>query len=62
MITQSEMGQRLTTAKTLPGTRSYHNFTPISNTKIGTKVVSEQLEYSFISKKLLMRLLKNACL
>ena len=30
------MEQRYTTAKTLPGTRSYHNFTPISDTKIGT--------------------------
>ena len=36
------------TTKTLPSTHSYHNFTPISNTKIGTKVVSEQLEYSFV--------------
>ena len=48
MIILSEMEQRYTTAKTLPGTCSCHNFTPISNTKIGTKVVSEQLEYSFV--------------
>ena len=40
------MERRYTTAKTC--TRTYHNFTPISNTKIGTKVVSEQLEYSFV--------------
>ena len=42
------MGQRYITAKTLPGTCSYHNFTPASNIKIGTKIVSEQLEYSFV--------------
>ena len=46
MIIQSEMGQTYTIAKTLPGTCSYYNFTPISNTKIGT--ISEQLEYSFV--------------
>ena len=45
MIIQSEMDQRYTTAKTLQGTRSYHNFTPISNTKIGTKDISKQFEY-----------------
>jgi hypothetical protein len=47
-IIRSEMKQGYATAKTLPGTRSYHNFIPISNTKIGAKVVSEQLEYSFV--------------
>ena len=41
------MKQRYTTAKTLSDTCSLHNFTPISNTKIGTKVVSEQLECLF---------------
>ena len=48
MIIQSEMELRYTTAKTLLGTRSNHNIFPISNTKIGTKVVSEQLEHSVV--------------
>ena len=42
MIIRREMEQRYTTAKTLPGTYSYHNFTPISNTKIRTKAVPEK--------------------
>ena len=42
------MEQRYTLAKTLPGTRSYHNFVPISKTKLATKVVSEQEEHSFV--------------
>ena len=45
---RSEMEHRYNLARILPGTRSYHNFTPISKTKIGTKVVSEQEEYSFV--------------
>ena len=39
-IIRSEMEQRYATAKTLPSTRTYHNFVPMSNTKIGTKIVS----------------------
>ena len=62
MIIRREMGQIYTIAKALPGTRSYHNFTPISNTKIATKVVSEQLEYSFVLISKLIKLLRNACL
>ena len=59
---ESNMIIRSEIAKTLPGTHSYHNFTPISNSKIETKVVCEQLEYSFVFNFQLMRLLKNACL
>ena len=56
------MEQKYTTAKTLQDTRSYHNFTAISNTKIRPKVVSEQLNIHLSLIFKLMRLLKNDCL
>jgi hypothetical protein len=43
---RSEMVQRYTNAKTLPGTRSYHHFVPLRTTKIAAKIDSEQEENS----------------
>ena len=34
-------------AKTVPGTRSFHHFTPVSTSEIGTKILSENKEFKF---------------
>ena len=48
------MKSRLELAKTIPGTRSYHQFIPITNHKIGAKRISEDkeivLEYHFLDE------------
>ena len=37
---------RFLDVKTFPGTRTYHQFIPITTTKIGAKRTSEQIEFS----------------
>ena len=52
--TRKKLKSRLELAKTIPGTRSYHQFIPITNHKIGAKRISEDkefvLEYHFIDE------------
>lgn len=43
---RENMKERLSFAKTIPGTRSYHQFTPISPSVIVAKKVSEDLDYA----------------
>ena len=38
--------ERYAPAKTLPGTRSYHQFIPLSHSKIGAKYVSEEEQFA----------------
>ena len=44
---RKQMVERYQYAKTVPGTRSYHQFIPLSNTKLAVKTVSEENDYSF---------------
>ena len=42
---RSTMKDCYETAKTVPGTRSFHHFTPLSTSEIGTKRLSEGREF-----------------
>lgn len=44
---RQRMLERYVSAKTLPGTRSYHQFIPLSHSKIGVKYVSEEEQFAF---------------
>jgi hypothetical protein len=43
-----KMQERYSTAKTIPGTRSYHEFVPLNNTEIGLRRISEQEHFDSI--------------
>ena len=45
-VVREKMKKRYENARTIPGTRSYHHFQPISTTKIGAKRLSEESKYS----------------
>jgi hypothetical protein len=45
-VLRENMKERLSAAITIPGTRSFHQFTPISPSVIAAKKVSEDLGYS----------------
>ena len=44
---RQHMQERYASAKTLPGTRSYHQFIPLLHSKIGAKYVSEEEQFAF---------------
>ena len=46
ILHRENLTNRLNEAKTLPGTRSYHQYSPLSITTIATKRVSEETDYS----------------
>ena len=45
-ITQNELNQRFAPGRTVPGTRSYHFFTPVSKNEIAYKRTSEDEEFT----------------
>ena len=51
---QYKMEERYASAKTIPGTRSYHEFVPLNNGETGLKRISDQEHfdsvYSFVPK------------
>ena len=47
-VLSENMKQRLSAAKTIPGIRGFHQFTPISPSVIGAKKVSQDLDYATI--------------
>ena len=52
---QYKMEERYASAKTIPGTRSYHEFVPLNNGEIGLKRISDQEHFdsvfSFVPKR-----------
>eukprot|EP00795_Rhopilema_esculentum_P001888 gene1888-biopygen10418 len=44
--TRENIRERLSQAKTVPGTRSFHQFIPISSSIIGAKRVSEEVDFA----------------
>ena len=44
---RQQMQERYASANTLPGTRTYHQFIPLSHSKIGAKYVSEEEQFAF---------------
>ena len=44
---RQQMQERYASAKTLPGTRTYHQFIALSHSKIGAKYVSEEEQFAF---------------
>ena len=44
--TRENIREHLSQAKTVPGTRSFHQFIPISSSIIGTKRVSEEVDFA----------------
>ena len=45
---RKDLVSRYNKARTVPGTRSFHQFVPISSNSIGAKHVSEESEYSLV--------------
>ena len=46
--TRQELEERFSTAKTVPGTRSFHHFIPVSENTIATKRISEDEKHSLV--------------
>ncbi|XP_047137884.1 uncharacterized protein LOC124814334 [Hydra vulgaris] len=47
-LVRTAFKERLDTANTIPGTRSYHQFVPLGNQKVGTKLCSVDEEFALI--------------
>ncbi|XP_065672326.1 uncharacterized protein LOC136090149 [Hydra vulgaris] len=47
-LVRNTLKERLDTANTIPGTRSYHQFIPLGYQKVGTKLCSVDEEFALI--------------
>nr|XP_047144195.1 uncharacterized protein LOC124817810 [Hydra vulgaris] len=47
-LVRTALKERLDTANTIPGTRSYHQFVPLDHQKVGTKLCSVDEEFALI--------------